>query len=591
MQTIQVSEYGIRPDTDVTLQLRELFLRHPRDTVFVFEEGDYYFSPREEMQADYRLSNSDGASSRVLGLWMQGMERCVLQGNGARLWFSGHMQPVTMDRCRDMKMENFIINWKKPMVAEGVVISHTKSEVALFIDPQKYPHRLSGGTLEFDIGAGEWYPMTGMVQYDAGSRCIRRITGPDISWDTIEALGVNIYKFGFRQPVDTADGNIFVLRHNKRMHAAIFAEKCEDLAFEDITVHSCGGLGCLAQFCRNLTYRRVNFVPDTEAGRRITSGRDDGMQITCNSGTVTITECIFNGLMDDPINVHGCCVALKEVVDGRTLRCRYGHGQSCGFLYWAEAGDEIAVIERRHMSRVGTLRAASYTLESNEEFLLTLEEPLSRELQSLAEGGEGLALDNVSHTAALVCTKNRFGSCRARGILVSTPKPVLIAENYFESSGSAVLVAGDSNYWFESGECNDVVIRDNVFTDRCLSAMYQFCEGVVSICPVVPEPLVSRPYHKNIRITGNIFDCADTPVLYAYSCGGLEFSKNRIFKSYSSDKWHPADCGIKLSYCRDVETAGNEWIGKFGFKQPAVIEHCENVAVSEALDTETQTSV
>ena len=97
MQTIQVSEHGVRPNTDVTLSLRELFLRYPKEAVFVFEEGDYFFSPRKEMQADYRLSNSDGMPWRVLGLWMQNMEHCVLQGNGARLWFSGQMQPVTMD--------------------------------------------------------------------------------------------------------------------------------------------------------------------------------------------------------------------------------------------------------------------------------------------------------------------------------------------------------------------------------------------------------------------------------------------------------------------------------------------------------------
>lgn len=36
-------------------------------------------------------------------------------------------------------------------------------------------------------------------------------------------------------------------------------------------------------------------------------------------------------------------------------------------------------------------------------------------------------------------------SCRARGILVSTPGKVLIERNYFESSGSAILIAGDAN--------------------------------------------------------------------------------------------------------------------------------------------------
>lgn len=580
MQTIYVAEHGILPGTDVTAALRELFLKYSADTVYIFEKGDYYFSPMEEMKADYRLSNTDMIPYRVLGLWMQNMERCVFQGNGARLWFAGQMQPITADHCRDVKIEGFTINWKKPMVAESRVVSHTEYAVDLYIDPQRYPHRFSEGTLEFDVGADEWYPLTSTMQYDEGNRYIRRVTGADFSPDRIEEIGGDVYRFFSRKPIDTVEGNIFVLRHNKRLHAAIFAEKCEDLVLEDITVHSCGGLGCLIQFCHNVTCRRVDFVPDTEAGRQITSGRDDGMHVTNNSGVITITECIFNGLMDDPINIHSCCVAVEGAVDDRTLRCRYKHHQSLGFLYWAEKGDEIAVIERRHMSRVGTLKAVSYSLESLDTFLLTFEEPLSRELLSMAEESEGLALDNLSHTASLVCTKNRFGSCRARGVLISTPKPVLIAENYFESSGSAILVAGDSNGWFESGECNDVEIRDNVFTNQCMSTMYQFCEGVISICPVVPEPVISKPYHKNIRITDNIFDSADTPVLYAYSCGGLTFSRNRIFKSYAADQWCPGDWLVKLEYCRDAVLADNERIGKFGLEQFVVTEECENVELA-----------
>lgn len=584
MRTVYVAEQGIRPDTDVTAALKELFSKYPTDTVYVFEQGDYFFYPVKEMQADYRLSNTDVMPYRVLGLWMQHMERCVFQGNGARLWFAGQMQPITLDHCRDVKVENFTINWKKPMVAESVVISYTEDTADLYIDPQQYPHRFSDGMLEFDVGADEWYPLAGMIQYDKGSRCIRRVTGDAYALDRIEELGDSVYRFTFRQPVDTVEGNIFVLRHNQRIHAGIFAEKCEDLTLEGITVHSCGGLGCLIQFCHNVTCRRVDFVPDTEAGRMITSGRDDGMHITNNSGVITVTECVFNGLMDDPINIHSCCVAVEEAINDRTLRCRYRHHQSRGFLYWAEEGDEIAFIERRHMSRIGVSKAVSYSLESLDTFLLTFEEPLPREILSIAGESEGLALDNLDHTASLVCTKNRFGSCRARGILISTPRPVLVAENYFESSGAAVLVAGDSNYWFESGECNDLEIRGNVFTNQCMSSMYQFCEGVISICPVVPEPLVSKPYHKNIRINGNLFDSADIPVLYAYSCAGLTFTKNRIFKSYGADRWCPGDWLIKLSYCRDAALADNELIGTFRSGSLVVTEECENVEVRKAQD-------
>ena len=133
-------------------------------------------------------------------------------------------------------------------------------------------------------------------------------------------------------------------------------------------------------------------------------------------------------------------------------------------------------------------------------------------------------------------------------------------------------------YWFESGPCRDVVIRNNVFTDACLTAMYQDCYGVISISPQVPEPDINIPFHRNIRITDNVFDTADTPVLYAYSVKGLEFKNNRIYKSYAAPKWHPNDCRIKLRYCVDADVSGNEWVGNFDFESDVVLEG-ENISI------------
>ncbi len=580
--SVRLSDYGILPGNDVTLPLYELFKKHPSDTEFIFENGDYYFSPKEEMRADYRISNSDVAPFRTLGLWMKNMQNCAFRGNGAKLWFSGHMQPVTLDHCRNILFCGFSINWKMPLTAEGVVTDFSEKTVDLYIDPAAFPHRFADDWLEFCIGNDEWYPLErrGQIQFDSNNCCVRAGTGDCFTPQKIEALDNSLYRFHFGCDVDCAVGNIFVLRHNKRKHAGIFSEKCEDLTFEDVTVHSCGGLGCLAQFCRDLTYRRVHFIPDTSSGRRISGGRDDGMHITCCCGTVTITECAFLGLMDDPINVHGCCVTANEVADEYSLRCKYRHEQARGFLYWAEKGDEIVFIDRRSMSPAGTAKVLSYTLEDMDTFVLRFDRPLAQEIISLAEQGEMLALDNLTHTAAFVCTKNRFGSCRARGILVSTPKPVKISDNYFASSGSAVLVAGDSNYWFESGECHDVEICNNIFTDACLSSMYQFCEGVISVCPIVPDPDIKKPYHKNIYIHNNIFDCADTPVLYAFSCDGLSFAKNRIFKSPATENRPCGGYRIKLRFCSNAEIADNEWIGVFSHDDKLITEDCSCVTAN-----------
>lgn len=579
MRTIILSEHGIVPDTDITLKLRELFLKYSENTEFVFEEGDYYFSPFAEMEMDYRLSNTVVIPLRTLGILMKNMQNCTVSGNGARLWFEGHMQPFTLDNCNNITIKDFTINWKKPFMAEGIIISYTDEYADVYINPEKFPHRMNNNWLEFDIGADQWFPLYDWshIIFEPHFRCVRRDTGDDFVPKSIEDLGENTYRIKLEKPVKLMNGDIVVLRHNARMHAGIFSEKCQDLIFEDITVHSCGGLGFLAQFCHNLIYRRINFIPDTKSGRFISGGRDDGMHITCCSGEVVITESSFVGLMDDPINVHGCSVYSDEANGEFSLRCKYGHEKAQGFLYWAEEGDEIAFINRANMSRIGTARVKSYTLEKSDTFILTFDAPILKEIIEMANRGGALALDNLTHTASFICTKNRFGSCRARSVLVSTPKPVLIADNYFESSGAAIVISGDANYWFESGECADVEIRNNVFTDACLTSSYQFCDGIINISPVIPNPETDKPFHKNIRIIENTFDSADNPILYALSCKGLQFSKNRIFKSPSAEKWLSADSQISLHFCSDSKLTENEWIGKFSIEKALKTENCKNI--------------
>ncbi len=586
MTTIRLSDYGILPNTDITLPLYELMQKHTEDTEFVFEDADYYFYPHEEMHYDYRLSNSDVIPYRVLGVWMREHQNCTINGNGARLYFAGQMQAITLDKCKNVTVKDLTVDWKRPLVSEGIVRNVGEEYADLYIDPEAFPHKYEDGQLFFDVGAGEFYEFNkwGSIFFDENNNSVTRATGDVFASRRVEELGENIYRCYSNRVDGMKPGQTVVLRHNARIHAGIFSEKCENIKLSDITVHSCGGLGCLSQFCRDLTYERVNFLPNRNAGRKISNGRDDGMHLTSNSGHITVTECSFVGLMDDPINVHGCCVTSSKAIDDRTLLCNYRHEQAKNFLYWAEDGDEISFIKRDDMHSVGMAEVFSYELTGDGEFILRFKNGLPKEITELANQGGALALDNITHTASFTCTRNRFGSCRARGILVSTPKKVVISQNYFCSSGSAILVAGDSNYWFESGECHDVEISDNVFTDLCLSSMYQFCDGIISICPVVPKPEAELPYHKNIRIFGNKFDSPATPVLYAYSVGGLEFKDNIIFISPAAEKWHPTDTWMKLCYCRDVSIKDNTFVGecdglKLGMRARTELAECEKAEI------------
>lgn len=85
---------------------------------------------------------------------------------------------------------------------------------------------------------------------------------------------------------------------------------------------------------------------------------------------------------------------------------------------------------------------------------------------------------------------------RARGTLFSTPLKTVVERNLFDhTSGTAILLCGDCNGWFETGACRNVLIRNNRFINA-LTNMFQFTEAVISIYPEIPD----LEHQKNISM-------------------------------------------------------------------------------------------
>ena len=153
------------------------------------------------------------------------------------------------------------------------------------------------------------------------------------------------------------------------------------------------------------------------------------------------------------------------------------HDMSKG-MEWGFPGDKVGMIENNTMRTVATANIRSFKAIDEYEFELELTSDLPEEI------GVGAALENLTWTPDVDIRNSFFGSCRARGLLVSTPGKVVIENNVFESSGSAILIAGDANYWYESGAVKDVLIKGNDFRYPCMSSMYQFCGGTFLTLPM-----------------------------------------------------------------------------------------------------------
>jgi len=314
-------------------------------------------------------------------------------------------------------------------------------------------------------------------------------------------------------------------------------------------LYTAAGLGFLGQFSENITLKNANVMPNYTKGRYL-CGHADGFQVSNCRGQIVVDGCKFEGLMDDPINVHGTGVKIVEVKRPDRLVCRFMHDMSTG-MTWGGAGDRIGFVENRSMETVAQGRIKSYTRIDRDRFEVQCAEAVPNAIEA------GDALENLTWAPDFTVRNTVFGSCRARGLLVSTPGRVVIENNDFISSGAAILIAGDANGWYESGAVRDVLIRGNRFHPSCLTSWYQFGEGIISIYPIIPECNPDKPFHRNIRIEGNHFDVFDYSVLYALGVEGLRFRENTIKRNTQYKPWQGRKAMLTFEACKDVEVKGN----------------------------------
>jgi hypothetical protein len=558
--TVSVADFGLKPDTrENAVPYVRKAIDHCKANgvaVLTFPRGRYDFWPHHCIEREYFEAATQDVNPKRLAILMDEMDGFTIEGDSSDFVFHDRMQPFTVDKCRDITIRNLSVDWDIPLTAQGTVLRTTDRYVDLQINAYESPYVIEDGRLVF-VGEGwksAWWGPGSVMEFERE----RRIVVPqghssmaaegDYRAEELSEGTVRIHAAYTRTPVV---GNLLVLRHSRRDHSGMFIIDSKDICVENVNLYHYPGLGILSQYSENLTYRNVRCVPN-EKKKRILAGHDDGMQVSNCRGNVTVDNCEFHGLMDDPINIYGVYVRIVEKTDDRTLRCRFAHHEIHG-LHWARPGETVGFIDGATMQPTATAVVESFKKIDAEYFELSFQDALPK--QAMA----GNALENLDWRCKHISiVDSRFKSCRARGLLITSPGKVVISGNTFESSGSAILMECDLDYWYISGPVDDVLITKNIFKSPCMTSMYQYTEAVISIFPQLPKRDAKiPPFNKNIVITDNEFHLFDYPILYALSVDGIRFSNNRLIRSYDFKPFHPRKHGLTFECCRNVIVQGN----------------------------------
>ena len=550
------SDFGIVPGTgeDMTEEFAKAFetikaeCKGEVKAELIVDCGEYDFYPDSALVREYYVSNHDQDNPKRVALALEGMKNFTLKGKATGdgsalvdLMMNGRMLPVAMIECQDCKLENVGVDTRVPQITQVEVLENDVENGLITYRIAPYVnYRVDNGRLVVSGSNWAFVPSWGIAFEGDTKRIIYTTSDIGVGTSGVEEIEPYVIRAPWRD-ARLVPGSVIAMRSYQRPTPGIFVSLCNNTTLQNSCVFYAEGMGLLAQMSENLTLDgfRVALRGD---GRYFTTQADATHFSGCKGKIVSVNG-LYEGMMDDAINVHGTYLRVVQRLDDNTLVGRYMHGQAYGF-YWGGAGDSVQFVRSDVMEITEGNRVVEITpydkeqLAGCKEFKIKFEKELPADI---ANGKYGI--ENLEWTPEVYFANNLIRNNRARGALFSTPKKTLVEKNTFDhTSGTAILLCGDCNGWFETGACRDVVIRGNHFVNA-LTSMFQFTNGIISIYPEIPDLWSQTKYFhggdgKGVVIEDNTFETFDAPIVYAKSLDGLVFRGNKVIQNEDFKPFH-----------------------------------------------------
>lgn len=547
-QSYNLADYGLKPDTKENASplfaktLQEIASAGNTDSiVIVLPEGRYDFYPEGATEREYFISNHDQDNPKSVGLAFEHMKHVVFDGQGSELVFHGRMLPVSLVHSENCTLKNFSIDFENPHISQVKILEN--DTVAGMITYEVAPwvqYEIRDSAFVAKGEGWEHTPAWGIAFEGDTKRLV--YTTSDIAVGTRKVTEIAPRKI--KAPwvnKKLIPGTVVVMRGYGRPTPGVFLSNDTNTKLENIQVHYAEGMGLLAQMSENITLDGFSVCLRGKDDPRYFTTQADATHFSGCKGKIVSVGGMYEGMMDDAINVHGTYLKVQKREDDKTLVGEYMHPQAYGFD-WGFVGDTVQFIDAKTMeiigqpNRITAIQAVDKPDNRGaKKFRIVFEQVLD---PAIAETGS-FGIENLTWTPEVYFADNVIRNNRARGSLFSTPKQTIVENNVFDhTSGTAILLCGDCNGWYETGACHDVVIRKNKFINS-LTNMFQFTNAIISIYPEIPDLKSQQKYfHSGIVIEDNEFDTFDVPIVYAKSVDGLVFRNNMVRQNHDYPVFH-----------------------------------------------------
>ncbi|NLH98950.1 MAG: hypothetical protein GX446_05590 [Chthonomonadales bacterium] len=489
----------------------------------VFPKGRYEFH-----------AGSNPASPGAM-MALDGLDAIEIDGGGSEFRFHGLAQGLTFHRCTNITLRNVTLEWAPAPFSVGRVIAATERSFDVEVEP------------EYPVKGGE--PVGAFMEYDPATRTpLRR--GLDVynGVELTELIRPQVLRLRLKWPIAVKPGVLVVLRHQVYGYNGVSFHRCSNVRTRNVTMHSVPGMGLIAVHSRDVTIEGLRVIPRPGTRHPMSATADATHFMGCK-GTVTLRNCVFEGMGDDGANVKsGLYLTVQKRLDERTVLAQHN-------LKMADLPDPGDVMETFHTDDLiayGHATVRSAVLEDDRiTHRVEFAEPLPAELR------EGDVLGNASRTPKLRMSNCTVRLNRARGVLCQTRDAIIEGCTFDRCTGPGVLVLTEVVHFFESIGTRDVIVRNSRFID----CNYGAASGDASLMAMAwlkdfaypPKPGV----HRNTVLRNNTIEGADGGGILAAGVEGLTIEGNTLRNVCRNPGRDEAAYGVRIINCGNVRLQGN----------------------------------
>ncbi|WP_111708891.1 alpha-1,3-galactosidase-related protein [Lutibacter citreus] len=544
---------------DMTLTVRNAIENaKDKDIKLIFEKENYIFHTDYAIGKYLYITNHGNGFKKII-FNFEGFNSVEIEGNGAEFIFRGQAAPMVFEGCKKISVKNLTIDWDIPFSFQGDVIAVNKAEGYYDLKPYTdgFSWKLSKGRILFpginhfdfeSLGSTLSHNKeTKAVDYGAFDMSLRPNYVEKLKNGNLRFYDENMKKFPRVGSVLQSKGD----KKNNRYAPAFLVRNSKNIIFDKVVIHHALGMGFL--FERSEDIKILNSgIYIREGSDRVISIIADATHFANCKGNILIENCRLEGMYDDGTNVHGTYVEVEKVLNANTVRVALKHDQQMGFQF-AGKGDEIWFIKNPNPKRDGVNTVKSVKVINDYYSDITFKKNVPTDLKP------GDILENKTWNPVFTMRGNTIRDHRARNIIIKTPKKIIIENNDLSSMMSSIMLRGETFYWFESGNVEDVIIRNN----RFVHCAYGGAEhAVLKVSPRLGKTFnQTATYDRNILFENNTIETFDNRIIWADRVDGLIIRGNKIKQTTTEKQQYPNAFMFDLENCDNVEISKNTYNG------------------------------